>query len=104
MNILGDYNWFGSISFLYLVLEIVVHVVFAVAVYHDSQLMGRHLQRKTFLVGGAMWALATLLGGVVIAGLYWAIHHSNLRPEPKFEGPVERLVHSAKRPEAGDSI
>jgi hypothetical protein len=59
----------------------VVHVCFAFAVWVDAGLVEQHQRRSTFLVGGGLWALATLLGGVVVAGIYWAIHHSTLRPQ-----------------------
>ena len=59
---------------------VVIHIAFAVAVYTDSEYLWGHFRRKTFLVGGGMWALATLLGGVFVAAIYWLIHHSTLRP------------------------
>jgi len=55
------------------VLSLVVHVAFALAVYDDA---GKH---RTLLVGPAIWTLATLLGGVFVAAVYWAMHHSTLR-------------------------
>ena len=58
-----------------------LHVVLAFAVMADSQLLWKHRRRKTFLVGGGMWAVATLLGGMLTAALYWLIHHSTLSPE-----------------------
>jgi hypothetical protein len=60
----------------------IIHVAFAVGVLKDSYRM-LHIQRNnTFLVGGSIWALATLFGGVITVGIYWAIHHSALRPTP----------------------
>lgn len=61
-------------------LTLIVHVGFACAVYADSGTMWRLLRRNTFLVSGVLWALATLLGGVFVAAIYWVIHHSTLRP------------------------
>ena len=63
------------------ILTAIVHIGFAFAVLADTLLLWRHLRRKTFLVGGGLWALATLLGGVFIAAIYWLIHHSTLRPQ-----------------------
>jgi hypothetical protein len=67
----------------------VVHIGFAMAVLSDAEFLWKHLRRKTFFVGANFWAFATLLGGVVVAGLYWAIHHSTLRlqsaPKPESE-------------------
>ena len=62
------------------VVTAIVHVGFACAVWVDTGLMQRHLRRQPFLVGGTMWALATLLGGVFVAAVYWLVHHSTLRP------------------------
>jgi len=64
------------------VLTIVVNVSFALAVWNDSRHLGAYLHRRTFFVGGGIWALATLLGGVFVAAIYWLLHHSTLRPQP----------------------
>ncbi len=72
---------------------LIVHICLALAVWHDSRKMVQVHRRGTFLVGGGIWALATLLGvvavvgGVVVVGIYWAIHHSTLRPPPLAEKP-----------------
>lgn len=63
-------------------LTAIVHVGFAVGVYVDSKRMQQFQRRGTFLVAGALWSLATLLGGVFAAGVYWLVHHSSLRPVP----------------------
>lgn len=65
-----------------LICVVIIHIAFAMAVLGDSYHMHRYQHRGTFLVGGTMWALATLFGGVITAGIYWAIHHSTLRPAP----------------------
>ena len=56
------------------------------AAIHWSKLCLRHFRRRTFFVGGGLWALATLLGGVLVVGVYWFVHHSTLRPQPAKEG------------------
>jgi hypothetical protein len=68
------------------VLTAIVHVGFAFAVLADSGMMQRHLRREPFLVGGVMWALATLLGGVFVAAVYWLVNHSTLRATQRVEG------------------
>jgi len=64
----------------------IVHVGFAFAVLVDSSRMQHYLRREPFLVGGILWALATLLGGVFVAAAYWLVHHSTLRPAQRAEG------------------
>jgi hypothetical protein len=59
------------------VITAIIHIAFAIEVYLDVQ----PRNQGTFLVGRLIWALATLLGGVVTVGIYWAIHHSTLRPK-----------------------
>ncbi|MDE0482056.1 MAG: hypothetical protein OXI67_05730 [Candidatus Poribacteria bacterium] len=55
------------------VLTIIVHVTFAVAVYRDAKRLGTPV-----FVESIIWMLATLIGGVVTAAIYWALHHSSL--------------------------
>lgn len=70
-------------TFFYLIMIIngLLHVVFAGAVARDAGTMERAGQ-KTALVTASTWAFATLIGGVITATIYWFIHHSTLtRPE-----------------------
>lgn len=68
------------------ILTFIVHVAFAIGVGADAARMrDRHV--GTFLVGGGMWAFATLLGGLVVVAIYWLIHHSTLHPLP----PPEKI-------------
>src|SRR5205807_2243014 len=66
----------------------IVHVGFAVAVLADAGSMPHKLRREPFLVGGVMWALATLLGGVFVAAVYWLVHHSTLCPSQRTDTPA----------------
>lgn len=74
----------GQLSTILMLIAIInglIHLIFAGAVAKDA---GRFntLGQKTALVSAPVWAFATLIGGVMVAGLYWFIHHSNLtRPE-----------------------
>ncbi|MDE0088999.1 MAG: hypothetical protein OXU23_24990 [Candidatus Poribacteria bacterium] len=52
---------------------IIVHITFAVAVYRDAKRFGTPI-----FVESIIWMLATLIGGVVTAAIYWALHHSSL--------------------------
>jgi hypothetical protein len=64
------------------ILTAVVHLCFAAAVFNDAETLLLHAQRKTVLVGCGLWALATLLGGVFVAAIYWLLHHSSIFPPP----------------------
>ncbi|HEX8297292.1 MAG TPA: hypothetical protein VF593_13395 [Chthoniobacteraceae bacterium] len=77
----SNFNGLTIIPLIVPALTVVVHIAFALGVWEDTRLLSLHLRRKTFLVGGGMWALATLLGGVLVAAIYWAVHHSSLRPQ-----------------------
>ena len=63
----------GVIAFW--VLTAIVHITFAVAVYRDAS----RLESPVF-VGAGIWLIATLIGGVFTAAIYWAIHRSRLNP------------------------
>jgi len=61
------------------VLGILVNIVFAIAVYRDAVRLDR--TRTLIIVGPVIWGIATLLGGVVTAAIYWAMHHSRLNSD-----------------------
>ncbi len=63
-------------------LTAIVHIAFAIAVWVDTGQMAVRQHRSTFLVGGGLWALATLIGGIMVVAVYWLVHHSTLRPQP----------------------
>ncbi len=68
---------FQSALWLILILQIILHLIFAAAVAKDAGLILKQ-GRTTWLVSGMTWALATLLGGVFVAALYWFIHYFNI--------------------------
>ena len=55
----------------------IVHVGFALNVLKDGDLI-RSKGSEPLLAGSALWSLATLLGGVFVAGIYWLVNHSTL--------------------------
>ena len=64
----------AGISIIIIVLTVIVHLCFAVAVFLDA----RKLPRKPIFVLPIVWSVATLLGGLFVAVAYWVIHHSRL--------------------------
>ena len=77
MNVPGEAAGFMMIAMVaFWWLKIIVHICLAVAVSDDA----RNLPdgRKPIFVGPGIWCLATLLGGVFVAAVYWAMHHSRL--------------------------
>lgn len=83
-------NQLESIQYLILLINALLHLFFASAVAKDAGNINR-LGQQTALVSGAVWAFATLFGGVITAAIYWFIHHSTLtRPitrEKNYERP-----------------
>ncbi len=70
-------NQILSIQYLLLLINALLHVIFAGAVARDAGNMDKVGQRPV-LVSAATWAFATLIGGVITAAIYWFIHHSTL--------------------------
>ena len=71
-------------SMILLIPGLVVNLLFAVAVNRDAKAQKQKGQ-KLQLVGPVVWGFATLVGGVVVAGIYWAMHHSRLRQSQETE-------------------
>ncbi len=57
------------------ILTAIVHLTFAAAVFKDAQ----RIRNRLFVLPG-VWYIATLLGGVFVAAVYWVMHHSSLNP------------------------
>ena len=78
-GLLGFLSTWSQIAMLWsvgvAVLTVPIHIAFAAAVYRDT----KRLQTPIFLSPG-LWCVATLVGGVITAGIYWAMHHSRLNP------------------------
>lgn len=61
------------------ILTVLIHIVFGIAVYRDAVRLNR--TRNLIIVGSGIWCIATLVGGVITAAIYWAMHHSRLNPD-----------------------
>ena len=80
INLPGQFATFGPmIAVVILILTILVHVAFCGAVIGDGRRL-KHLGKDTVLVGFEIWTVGTLLGGVFVAGIYWAVHYSKFSP------------------------
>lgn len=67
----------SQIQVVLLFITALVHVIFAGAVAKDAGDLVK-VGQKPLLVTGLVWAFATLVGGVVVAAIYWFMHHSTL--------------------------
>lgn len=75
LNLVQQYIAWGSLLTL---ITILIHVIFAIGILMNASRM-RSTGGRTFVAPGWIWALATLLGGVIPVLAYWLIHHSSLR-------------------------
>ena len=80
LNFLTGWSQLASLVAIgFAVLTVLIHIVFAVAVYRDATQLDRI--RTLIIVGPGIWCIATLIGGVITAAIYWAMHHSRLNPD-----------------------
>lgn len=84
LGIIGlEFGLFAFLSALsgvvFVILTVLIHIVFAIAVYRDATRLDR--VRTLIIAGPAIWGIATLIGGVITAAIYWAMHHSRLNPD-----------------------
>lgn len=81
-----------SIYYLMLLVNAVLHIIFAGAVAKD----GGNLQKigqKTLLVSPYIWAFSVLVGGVFVAVVYWFMHHSTFT-RPTTSAPLNTVSHT----------
>ncbi|HWB58214.1 MAG TPA: hypothetical protein VG733_01930 [Chthoniobacteraceae bacterium] len=72
---------FGVFPILIICLTVVLHLLFAFAVLADANKLSSPSGRPgTFLVGPLAWCLTAVIWGIAGVAVYWAIHHSTLRP------------------------
>ncbi len=77
MDLLGFFG-FRYLPYLTLAMALgpaLVHIVFAFGVYRASSRLSVHFAPRL------IWSLATLMGGVFVAGVFWLMHLSTLAPQ-----------------------
>ncbi len=82
-------SWLG---FALLAATVVVHLAFAGGVLTLASEFRRRFEASTEIVGPAMWTIATLFGGPIVAGIFWLVHFTALReprPRPPASGAGE---------------
>jgi hypothetical protein len=65
-------------AIVYFIAVAIVHIGFSAAVSADAGRLRRE-GSGPLIAGPFLWTLATLLGGVFVAGVYWLVNHSALR-------------------------
>lgn len=73
----GLQNEITSLGWMVIIINLILHIIFANAVARDAAILKRQ-QKQTQIVSGLTWACATLVGGVLVAALYWLLHYSTL--------------------------
>lgn len=72
-------SFMASWPMIVLAVTAIIHIAFSAAIYHDASQQVQYEPTGSFFVRPYIWTLAVLTGGVLIAALYWLMHHSNLR-------------------------
>ncbi len=69
----------GSFATVFFIINLIVWIVLAIAVYRDAD-SRRRRREWLFLDSPGLWCAVVLLGGgYLIALAYWLIHYSSLR-------------------------
>lgn len=71
--------WLFIPSITFWALTIFIRLLFAAGVARDAGAL-KDRGEDTIIVGAMTWIFATLLGGIFVVAIYWAVHHSTLRP------------------------
>ena len=85
-------------------LTFVIHVLSAIAVYRDGHALRMRANAVqpggpgTILLPPEIWALATLVMGIVLLAVYWFLHHSSIVARP---GDEERRAFQPDVPPVG---
>lgn len=69
---------FGVWAFLPAVATLLGHITFSAAVFNDARKLNDGHGGPIF-VGPVIWSIAVLVGGILVALVYWIVDHSALR-------------------------
>lgn len=69
----------APVAILIAMLAFLVHLFFAMGVSAHAKV--HCASEPTWFVGRFVWFIATLLGGVPIAAIFWVLHCSTLKPD-----------------------
>ena len=72
--------WMQMLAVGALLAGALIHIVFALGVWYSAEWVIDRKKRKTEIVHPGFWCLATLVGGVFVAWLFWLVHFSTLNP------------------------
>ena len=76
-NSIVIYEYIDLIPWVIALLVLIIHIAFAVATFEDA-MARRRADHLVWFVHPIFWGGATLLGGVFVAAVYWAMHYSTL--------------------------
>ena len=72
-------QWYSYGALLLVAGNALIHILFSVAVFLDARRQDQYIPTGSIFVKPMIWSLATLIGGIFIAAIYWLMHHSTLR-------------------------
>ena len=67
----------GSMGVVSVILAGFINLIFANGVAKDIHAL-HEKSLEPHLVPGYAWVLSTAIGGIMVAAVYWALHHSSL--------------------------
>jgi len=68
-----------ALTTILMMVVFILNIILAVAVYLDAERQIAR-QRPLFFFGSGFWTIVVLVTGLLGLAVYWAMHHSTLRP------------------------
>jgi len=69
---------FNLFSTIIIIIILVLHILFAVAIYKDANRIDHSPHQPLMFVDSSAWCITILIFGLIGVLTYWLIHHSNL--------------------------